>query len=265
MSVHDVVELFVGNVVGAQRDIFGNGLRSVIFVLQEQKRGPLGVFPPEGKNGFGAFESAASGEMEDRFFLAGDGSVMEIFRGEAREVAGGMMFGKDFEGVPAFAKDMVDLLKKTEVSPGKTFLVWNDDVGGSVSQPPRENSLHKDIEIEAGFPGKPAMPKGDFAAMTAGYGVSGIFEGFGDQVDIAIQPDPIGSSDEINLQRRSRHGRRRVTMRGELGNRNFERSRTKCLASCWSWLCTWECLLRRQIGSGTGKSFIRMIRTAGSW
>ena len=158
-------DVFLTEVGSDKVDVLGDGVWGVILVLEEGEGRPFWVFLPEFENGFGALQGAAPSEVENALGNARDIGLVEVEGGEAGEVAGGMVFIENLESVLAFAENMIDFLESREVALGKAFLVWDEDIGLGGGDPAGEDSLKKDVGIEAiSFP-EERSPERDITAM----------------------------------------------------------------------------------------------------
>lgn len=225
------MKFFLGNVVSSQRNIFGHGIGGIFAMLQEQEFGPFGMPLPQFEESRRTLQSASSGEMKERGERAFDIGKVKILRGEPAEVAGGMMSGEDFEGVFALAEDMVDFSEEAEVSLRKSFLIRDENIGVSGRDPAWEDPLHKNVEIKPWSSRAPLAPERDFAAMTARDQMAGGFKGGRDEVDIPVKPDSVGAGDEVDLEGRSGHDLRKMTLRRVVGNGKLVGHERNCLAS----------------------------------
>ena len=57
-----------------------------------------------------------------------------------------------------FAQDVIDLFEVVEMTVGKSFLVWNEQVGFSCAKPAGEDAFEKNIGIVARCAGEKPAP-----------------------------------------------------------------------------------------------------------
>lgn len=132
--------------------------------------------------------------------LASHGLIEEIFRSEAGEVAGGVVLLKGLEAVLGFAKDVVDFLQAPEMAFWEAFLIRNEDVGLRSSDPAGEDALHEDISVEAGFLRKDGEERRGSPAVTDGDLVAGGLCDFTDEIDITVEANSVGASDDVEVE-----------------------------------------------------------------
>ena len=89
------------------------------------------MFFPKLKNGFSSLKSAFPSKVEDCVLTTWYCRVVQITGRKPREVAGGMNFAEDLQGVIAFANDVIDLLESWDVTLRKSFLVGDEEIQSS--------------------------------------------------------------------------------------------------------------------------------------
>lgn len=135
--------------------------------------------------------------MKNAAGATGDGRLVEVRRGEAGVEARGVMLAEDRECMFAFAENVVDFLESGKVAVGKAFLIGNENIGLCRAQPAGEDALEEDVGIKDVFAAQPLRKQGDLPAMADGNFVTGSGGDLMDQVDVAVQSDSIGTSDEV--------------------------------------------------------------------
>jgi len=93
---------------------------------------------------------------------------MQIGRGEADEVCGGMMIRENLFCVVRLHKDMIHFLQASKMALGKAFLIRNQDVGLCSANPSGEDTLKKEIDLKALLLREPLFERGDGAAVAGG-------------------------------------------------------------------------------------------------
>lgn len=87
------------------------------------------------------------------------------------------------------------------MSEGKAFLIGDEDVGLCRSKPTRENAFQEDVGIKGIFASKPLGKKRDFPTMADSDLIPGSNRDLTDEVNVAVQSNPVGPRNNVNVSR----------------------------------------------------------------
>ena len=162
-AVLQLPQLIVGKIAAHEIDVFRYDFWGIARMLNESQSRPFGMFFPEFEQESGVFQRAFSSKVKKAIVVGLAIGKQAVGRGEADVVNRWMKPGKNLRGVAGFAEDVIDKAEPSELTVGKSFLVWDQEMSFGPLFPEWRNPF----EMEGGFC---ARCSGEKDADTANFG-----------------------------------------------------------------------------------------------